>query len=105
MLTDTLAKLPHWVTFAVLGLSAAGCIYAILAPAKPDPQRGVAVGCLLFVVFLLILAMILFAIGVLFDVPWLRQAITASWMFAIGFTLLSLLQGLVQKAIARMRDR
>lgn len=94
------------VTGAILAVYLLGIAYAILAPSKqPDPQRGQAVGCLMFAAIPAVVVAVLVVIGVAFDVPFLVR-----WPFRIctvvaGYVLLVLIaQPIVRVWQNRRRD-
>lgn len=93
----TLESIPYWVSYTILGTFALVAVYAINAPPRqPDPQRGMAVGCLLFLLLVDILVAIAFTIGILVRVRWLTNAITWLCLFAVLFVAIGLVESLVR---------
>lgn len=71
------------ITAAILAIYLGGIAYAILSPAKqPDPQRGQAVGCLMFAAIPGVVVALLVAIGLIWNIPTLVR-----WPFAICVTI------------------
>lgn len=94
--------IPWWVTLAMLVGFAATLCYAIWMPPKqPDPQRGMAIGCLLFVLGFNILLLVLFGVAMFFRVRWLETGIASICLFIVGFLLLSVVEKLVKRWRAR----
>ena len=71
------------ITGAILALYL-GCIgYALLAPAKQhDPQRGMAIGCLMLAMIPAVVVAIVVIAGVVWDVPRLIR-----WPFSVTITI------------------
>jgi len=89
--------IPWWVTLALLIGFAAILSYVIWTPPKQrDPQMGMAIGCLMFVLAFNVVLLILFGIAMLYRVAWLEKGITSICLFVIGFWILSLIENLVK---------
>jgi UDP-N-acetylmuramyl pentapeptide phosphotransferase/UDP-N-acetylglucosamine-1-phosphate transferase len=94
--------IPPYATYAMLAGFAALLLYAIFAPQKqPDPQRGMAIGCLIFVLLFLVLVVVLFTSGVLYKIRPLTDGVNGLCLFVIAFTALSL----AESAFKRWRAR
>ena len=77
-------SLSVWFAGVVLGVYALLILYALIAPARqPDPQRGVAIGCLSLVLVGLIGVGALLAAGVLLNKPWLVHAIASVCLYSL----------------------
>lgn len=99
-----LSAIPWWVTLSLLVGFAGVLCYAIWTPPKqPDPQRGMAIGCLLFVLGLDIVLLLLFGIARWFRVGWLEQSVASICVFIDLFALLSFIENLVKAWKARRK--
>jgi hypothetical protein len=77
-------SLSPWLAGVVLGVYALLTLYALVAPARqPDPQRGVAIRCLSFVLVGLLGVAALLAAGILLNKPWLVQAISIVCLYSL----------------------
>jgi hypothetical protein len=60
----------------LLTLYLVGILFALLAPTRQhDPQRGVAVGCLMIVAGAILVLGLALGLGVFFDWPWMINII------------------------------
>lgn len=90
------------ITAVLLAAYLVGVVYALMAPARqPDPQRGVAQGCLGMVVLALIAMTGLLAAAVYFDIRWLAKAL----FFVAVFPAIGLVGGGITHLIQRARGR
>jgi peptidoglycan biosynthesis protein MviN/MurJ (putative lipid II flippase) len=95
----TLSPLPAAV---VLGVYAVIIVYALIAPSRgPDPQRGVAVGCLLIVLAALLAAGALLATAVRMKWDWLVTAISGACLYSI----IIVIPGLIKSVFDKIKKR
>jgi hypothetical protein len=91
-----------WITGAILAVYLGGIAYAIFSPAKqPDPQRGMAVGCLSLATIPAFVVGIVVVIGVVWDIPRLVR-----WPFNVcaivfGYVVILLLAQAIVRAWRR----
>lgn len=93
-MTDVQALL----TYGLIGLYILVLLYAVLAPKRqPDPQRGVAVGCLSIVIGFLVVLAGLFALGQFIHARWLTHGVSGICLFVLFFALLGMVQELIKR--------
>lgn len=93
--------IPWWVTLVLLIGFALILSYVIWTPPKQrDPQMGMAIGCLLFVLLFDLILLVLFGVAILYKVQWLSRGITSICLFVVGFMILSLIENLVKRCRA-----
>jgi hypothetical protein len=84
-------SLPPWFAGVVLGVYALLILYALFAPARqPDPQRGVAVGCLCLVLVALLGAVALLVVGITLHKPWLVNTISTVCLYSLVIVVIGL---------------
>lgn len=93
---------PYWMTYGFLGIFALGLTWVALMPQKqPDPQGGVAKGCLLIAVGFLILLGVLFVAGNALGWEWLSKGVSGICLFITFFVALGLVQAFIRKIMRK----
>jgi hypothetical protein len=82
----------------VLGAYALLIIYALIAPSRgPDPQRGVAAGCLVIVLVVLLATGALLAVAVRLKWGWLVNVISGACLYSIVIVIVGLIKTLFDR--------
>lgn len=94
--------LSPWFAGIVLGVYILGIVYALITPPRQhDPQRGVAIGCLGFVLVGLLALAATLAMGVLRNKPVLVNVISGLCLYSLAIVVI----GLVKSGFDWLRNR